>query len=42
MENKVHVDVTADAIRNSPEYDPDQPISPEYESRLHAHYGKNE
>jgi len=40
-ENKVYVDVTSDAIRKSPEYDPDQPVSREYESRLHEHYGQS-
>lgn len=40
VENKVHVTVTSDAIRSGPEYDADQPIGPDYESRLLAHFEK--
>lgn len=36
----VNVSVTRDAIRNSPEYDPDVPITRDYEARLHEFYGR--
>ncbi len=36
----VTVSVTRDAIRNSPEYDPDTPITRDYEARLHEFYGR--
>lgn len=35
----VHVNLTHEQIQNSPEYDPDQPLSRDIEARLHAHYG---
>jgi hypothetical protein len=41
-ENKVHVNVTSEAIRNSPKYDPDQPLDADYEARLHDHYSQSE
>ncbi|MDP4266111.1 MAG: PRC-barrel domain-containing protein [Bacteroidota bacterium] len=39
IEEKVIVDLTQDAIRNSPEYDPSKIITEEYEAELHKHYG---
>lgn len=38
--SSVKVDVTVDRVKNSPEYDPNQPVSDEYETRLSRHYGK--
>ncbi|HXV81026.1 MAG TPA: PRC-barrel domain-containing protein [Candidatus Binatia bacterium] len=37
-DGRVYVDLTRDAIKSCPEYDPDQPIDRGYESRLHEHY----
>ncbi|WP_158799838.1 PRC-barrel domain-containing protein [Pedobacter sp. L105] len=34
----VHVDISIDAVKNSPEYDPSQPINELYENNLHEHY----
>lgn len=39
-DRKVTVDVTAETIRKSPEYDPESPIDRAYERRLHEHYGQ--
>jgi sporulation protein YlmC with PRC-barrel domain len=36
----VNVNVTRDAIRNSPDYDPEVPITRDYEARLHEFYGR--
>lgn len=35
----VHVDLTRDEIRNSPEYKPGERITRDYESQLWSHYG---
>jgi hypothetical protein len=35
----VSVNLTTDAIKNSPEYDPGAPVSPDYERDLRQHYG---
>jgi hypothetical protein len=37
---KVEVYLTTDAVRNSPEYDPSQPINREHEIRLYDYYGR--
>jgi hypothetical protein len=34
----VHVDLTREAIRSSPEYDPAAPVQRDYERRLYSHY----
>ena len=34
------IDLTCDAIKKSPPYEPSRPITREYESELHAHYGR--
>ncbi len=39
-ERKVHVLLTKESIKNAPPYDPDQPITREYETRLYDYYGK--
>jgi uncharacterized protein YrrD len=39
-ESRVHVDMTKDAIKQAPEYDPDQPLAREYETRLFGHHGR--
>jgi hypothetical protein len=39
-EGKVFVDMTREAIRTSPEWDPAAAIDPAYEVRLHDHYGR--
>jgi hypothetical protein len=37
---KVAVDLTAEAIRKSPEYDSSRPVSRQYEALLHDHYDR--
>ncbi len=37
-QRKVHTDLTAEEIENSPEYDPSMPIKREYEEQLHDSY----
>jgi hypothetical protein len=39
-ENKVSVSLTAEQLKNSPEYDPAAPVSREYEVRLYDYYGR--
>jgi len=39
-EEKLFVDLTTDAIKNGPEYEPLAPIDRDYESALHEHYGR--
>jgi sporulation protein YlmC with PRC-barrel domain len=39
-ESRVHVDMTKDAIKQAPEYDPEQPLAREYETRLFGHHGR--
>jgi len=38
-EREIHVKMSRESIGNSPKWDPDQPLSREYELRLHRHYG---
>jgi len=38
---RVVVDLTREAIKASPEYDPSAPLGPDYIDRLHGHYGKD-
>jgi hypothetical protein len=38
-EGKVHVDMTSEQIKNSPEYDPKAPIDRRYETSLHNYFG---
>jgi sporulation protein YlmC with PRC-barrel domain len=40
-ESAVHVALTREAIKASPEYDPRVGIAREYERRLHEHYGRH-
>ncbi len=40
LDRKVCVGLSKEAIRNAPAYDPSQPITREYEARLHAYYEK--
>jgi len=37
-DRRVSIALTIESIKNSPEYDPAVPLTPDYESRLHAHY----
>ena len=37
---RVSVDLPRETIKQAPEFDPSQPISREYEARLHEHYGR--
>jgi hypothetical protein len=37
---KVFVDLTRDAVKASPAYDPTHPPTPDYAQRLHDHYGR--
>lgn len=39
-EGKVYLDMTREAIRTSPEWNPTAAIEREYETRLHNHYGR--
>jgi uncharacterized protein YrrD len=39
-EKRVHVNLAADAIKNSPEFCPNQPVNREYEDRLYDYYGR--
>ena len=39
-DSKVHVGVTQEQIKKSPEYDPSSPIERDYETRLHDYYGQ--
>ena len=39
-ENNVTVSVPREAIRNSPEWEPGQPVNREYETRLYDYYGR--
>jgi hypothetical protein len=41
-EARVIVDLTRDAIKKSPAYEPGRPIARDYESQLHGHYGREE
>ena len=38
--SKVHVTVTREQIKNSPEYDPTRPLERAYETQLYEHYGQ--
>ena len=40
--NKVFADISRDAIRKSPEFDPSKPFNPEYEEKLLRHLQKTE
>jgi hypothetical protein len=42
LDAKIHVDVSREQIRSSPEFDPAQPLSPDDERRLKDHYGRGE
>src|SRR5258707_15655437 len=37
----LHVDLTREQIKNSPEYDPSVRAQREYATRLHDHYGRS-
>lgn len=39
-DNVVSVDMTREAVRNAPEYDPSAAVSRDYETRLHGYYGR--
>ena len=39
-ESAVVVDLSKEAVRTSPQYDSDMPLSPEHEASLYAHYGR--
>jgi hypothetical protein len=39
-ERKVHIDLSREGIRQSPEYDPTVPVNREYETRLYDYYGR--
>jgi hypothetical protein len=41
-DSKVHVDLTREAIRNGPEYEPNALPSRDYEKRLYDHYGRHD
>src|SRR5664279_2592582 len=38
-ESKVFVDLTRDAIKDSPEFDPEEPVTDDYVGKLHDYYG---
>lgn len=37
----VYVDIPVDAVKNSPEYDPSQPVHETYENNLYNYYGRS-
>ena len=39
-ESKAYADLSREAIRNGPQYNPSEPIDRQYESRLYEHYGR--
>ncbi len=39
-ESSVHVEMSKDSVRNSPEFDPREPVNREYEVRLYDYYGR--
>ena len=39
-DSRVYVDMSKEAIKSAPEYDPDQPLAREYETRLHGHHNR--
>jgi hypothetical protein len=39
-ERKVRVDLSRELIKNSPEYDPDEPVNKRFEERLYDYYGR--
>jgi hypothetical protein len=39
-DQKVYVDVTREAVRSAPPYDPSRPVHREWEQGLHRHYGR--
>jgi sporulation protein YlmC with PRC-barrel domain len=39
-EKRVHVDLTREAVKESPAYDPARPVERLYEEDLHRHYGR--
>jgi hypothetical protein len=39
---RVYVRLSRDKIKNAPEYDPSLPLTRDYETRLHTHYGQAE
>ena len=40
VNEKVYIDLSTDAIRNSPEFDPSQPVNRQYETELYDYYGR--
>ncbi len=40
-ESNLSLDLTRQAIKDSPTYDPQVPLSPEQEAGIHAHYGRD-
>jgi uncharacterized protein YrrD len=39
-DSRVYVDMSKEAIRSAPEYDPDQPLARDYETRLFGHHNR--
>lgn len=39
-EANVYVELTQEQVKNSPEYDPDKPLTRDYETELYGHYGR--
>ena len=39
-ESKIHVDLTREKVRNSPEFNSTEPVNREYEVRLYDYYGR--
>ena len=39
-ESRVLVDVSREAVKNSPEFDPSKPVNIDYEGKLHDYYGR--
>jgi hypothetical protein len=39
-DEQVHVDLTREAVKDSPEFNPNAPVNREYEARLYDYYGR--
>ncbi|MEJ2704963.1 MAG: PRC-barrel domain-containing protein [Sedimentisphaerales bacterium] len=40
IDSKIHLDLLADQVKDSPRYDPFAPVNQEYETRLYDYYGR--
>jgi sporulation protein YlmC with PRC-barrel domain len=40
IDRSVYIDLTKESVKNSPEYNPSDPVNREYEARLYDYYGR--